>query len=369
MKPMDAGEPKMKGRRKAFMRILLFMAVLCLLLMYLVQVFGLANSDLNKKIFKAFYAEKENTVDAVYMGTSATNRYFISLMAYDREGIAVFVLATMGMPLFFVPDLIEEVEKTQNPKLYIIELRWVLNNSESMTDAHIRRVTDSMKYSHTRKEAIARAMEFTKDTDGELGDITHDPVDYRLSFLKYHNRLAAGDLGIGDILLFNSKNKTKGYVASKKTTEVVSQKKAVYSNDRQRLCEEAELVLEEVLDYCDKLEDKEVLFVLSPYSVTKSESEKFNSAVDMVSARGYDVVNFNTEEMAEKLDLNWKQDFYNRKHVNYRGAEKYTKYLAKYIKDNYSLSDRRGDAQYESWAKAYDYYLNYISEHKDEKGV
>lgn len=61
------------------------------------------------------------------------------------------------------------------------------------------------------------------------------------------------------------------------------------------------------------------------------------------------------------MGLDWQHDFYNSKHVNYVGAEKYTDYLVKYINENYELPDRRGDERYKSWEKAYDKYLDFVS--------
>ncbi|MBQ3520690.1 MAG: hypothetical protein IJA50_02180, partial [Firmicutes bacterium] len=84
-------------------RVVLFVIIAALLLVYLNRVFTIGNSDSNKQIFNGFYAEEEETIDVMYLGTSATNRYFIPPIAYNEEGIAAFDLATMGLPMFFVP--------------------------------------------------------------------------------------------------------------------------------------------------------------------------------------------------------------------------------------------------------------------------
>lgn len=94
----------------------------------------------------------------------------------------------------------------------------------------------------------------------------------------------------------------------------------------------------------------------------------------MVEERGYPVINFNTEEMYQELDIDWDKDFYNSKHLNYIGAEKYTAWLTKYLKEHYDLEDHRGDAKYDSWEQAYENYKDYVSEgitvigHKDKIG-
>lgn len=349
-------------KKKIILRAVIFIVIGALLVLYLNEVFGIAESDTNKQIFNAFYEEEENTIDAVYFGTSASNRYFIGPMAYEETGMTVFTMATMGMPLFFVTNLIEEVEKTQSPKLYIIELRWMLKDKELITDAHIRRVTDSMKYSSNRKDAIEKALEFTEGAEGEISNIDDSPLDYYIPIIKYHSRLTAKNLSYGDLLPGGIKNKTKGYVTSPKTLESVPQKSGVYTQERDSLSPEAEATLTELLDYCDSRDDVDILFVLSPYAIQEEENAKLNTAADMVRERGYDVIDFNTREMTETLGIDWDTDFYNRKHVNFMGAEKYTRYLTDYLSSNYDLEDHRGEDGYESWDEAYSYYCDFVKD-------
>ncbi|MDD7131061.1 MAG: hypothetical protein PUI14_05040, partial [Firmicutes bacterium] len=354
-KNMETRESRTFTKTRIILGILVFLICAGVVFAYLSKVFSMGDSDANRQTFKAFYAEEENTVDVAYFGTSASNRYFINPKAFHDEGISSFTLATMGMPLFYVPNLIDEVNKTQDPELYIIELRWVDKERDQITDAHIRRVTDNMKMSENRIDAIDKSFDYMDGSTGMLGDITYNKIEYLLPIIKYHGRLAQENMTPGDFMLTSSKNETKGYVLSPSTTKQVNQFMSRLSEERQPLSDMAEAALNEVLDYCDSLpEDKEVLFVLSPYSVKKPQMPKFNTAMDMVKERGYTVINFNTPEMYEELDIDWDHDFYNSKHVNYIGAEKYTSWLSEYIKENYDLEDHRGDSRYESWEIAYE---------------
>jgi hypothetical protein len=176
-------------------------------------------------------------------------------------------------------------------------------------------------------------------------------------------------MGPEDLLPWKVKNQTKGYVLSIKTVTEKPQKEPVYSDAKGTLAPEMEDALDAALDRCDEAvaEGKEVLFVFSPYSMKKGDQEKFNRAIEIVTARGYEVLDFNQKEMTDAIGLDWKKDLYNSKHVNYIGAEKYTKYLAAYLADNYDLPDRRGDAKYDSWAKAYETYCNFVKDGIQEK--
>ena len=392
----DANVQKPLSKKKMLLRAVIFAVAAALVFLYLNAVFTIPNSDPNRRIFNAFYAEENDTIDVVYLGTSATNRYFIGPLAYEETGLAEFDLAAMGMPLIFVQNLMKEVEKTQDPELYIIELRGVLKGREDITDAHIRRITDSMHISSNKYDTIKLALEYAGGSDVDSSDTESDtsggagnagdesgqtmflsggsvddgPLDYYVPILKYHNRITAGNLTPKDIFLWRSKNKVKGYVIGPKTLTSKAQKKPVYSDERAALEPETEQTLNELLDYCDSLgDDKQVIFVLSPYSVKSGEAEKFNTAADIVQSRGYDILNCNQPEIAKEIGLDWKKDFYNSKHVNYMGAEKYTKYLTEYLSEHYDLPDRRGDEKYESWSKAYEHYKEFVSQGIQPEGA
>ena len=46
--------------------------------------------------------------------------------------------------------------------------------------------------------------------------------------------------------------------------------------------------------------------------------------------------------------------------MNVGGAEKYTKYMSKYLADRYDLPDHRGQEGYESWDEALEKYKDFI---------
>ena len=77
--------------------------------------------------------------------------------------------------------------------------------------------------------------------------------------------------------------------------------------------------------------------------------------------QGWDCLNFNSDEMFTELGLDHTTDFYNKTHCNYLGAEKYTSYLASYLKDTYNLTDHRGDDTYQQWVDGYEDYQDFVS--------
>lgn len=348
-------------KEKNGLRAFIFLIVAALLFLYLNQVFTIGDTDASRQIFEDFYEQEEDSIDVMYMGTSATNRYYNTTMAFHEDGVAAYNLAVMGMPMLFMPTLIDEVEKTQDPSLYVIELRNVLKSKNEVTDAHIRRVTDSMKVSSNKFNAIETALEYTEGADGELSNIDEGLLDYYVPIVKYHGRLISGDMSVLDVVMVSGQVPVQGYVLSMKTLVQKAQKDAVLSDERVPLAPEMEDALVNTLDACDEL-DKDVLFVLAPYSVKEGDAAKLNTAKDMVESRGYTVIDFNDPEIFAATGIDRTTDFYNSKHVNYLGAEKYTYYLTKYIKANYKITDRRGDSKYDLWEKGYEKYCDYVKD-------
>ena len=318
--------------------------------------------DENRRVLNTFYAEKEDSLDGIYLGSSAVNRFWNAPLAYNETGISVFDLATSGQPMVLYKYLIEEAEKTQSPKVYIMELREVTESLDKIEEVGIRRVTDSMHFNANRIKAINASVDYAEGWDN---GVDTEKINYYFPILKYHGRWQDDDLSTKDLLQINRLQETKGFFVSKaRSLKQEPQKEPAYTMATSDLYEENEALLEDLMDFCDTL-DAEVLFVFGPYSEQNlDEVGKINQAIKLVEKRGYNVLNFNTREMAETLELDWSKDYYDPRHVNMLGSEKYTKYLADYLQEHYDLPDHRGDADYESWDEAYEFYADFERENR-----
>ncbi|MCB6992377.1 hypothetical protein LI177_02605 [bacterium 210820-DFI.6.37] len=346
--------------KRNIIRAIIFLCIFLGIFIYLNKAFGMAESSTGSKLFNSFYAEKENSLDGIYLGSSAVNRYWNGTSAYNQYGMTIFALSTPSQPMLLYPYLIEEAEKTQDPDLYIMELRYVIKSAEAIVELGIRNVTDNMKFSGTRIKAINAAVDFAEKGEN---DVDKEKLNYYLPILKYHSRWQSSDLSLDDLLLRNTKEQTKGFFVTKsKSFNQEIQEEAAYTTETTALELEIREALEQILSYCDTL-DKEILFVMSPYAEQDSTNlAKLNEAERIVKERGYTCLNFNTQELTEAMGLDYETDFYNAKHVNILGAEKYTDYLSAYIHEHYNLVDHRGDSVYKSWDDAYAYYLDFTAE-------
>lgn len=323
--------------------------IFCILIITVVAVcamtFSFRDSERSNTVLDEYYEQEEDTVDCVFLGSSATYRSWIVPRAYERNGIASYSLSTGTQPFVMTEYLMKEALKTQNVKLFVIELRGIAKGPEDIVDVAVRRIVDNMRPSINRYAAINGVLEYA---DGK-GNLDDTGLSYYFPLLKYHS-------------LWNPSKQPhyiktdyyQGYAVEDGVSfSVVPIFPMEYNEKKQPIAENTKKVLYSLLDYCDNI-DAQVLFVISPYQASVQGMGKINYAKNIVEKRGYYVLNCLPSDTRDKIGLNDDTCYYNTSHLNYHGATLYTDYLADYLQKNYGLEDRRGDKRYSRWDNSYD---------------
>lgn len=327
---------------------------------YLNMAIGLQSTEHAKKTFNSFYAEKDNSLDVVYVGSSAACRFFIPPLAYEEQGIASFNLAAASMPAYVLDNIALEAERSQDPDLYVVELRSFRRSKGGFGEPQNRRIFDSLDL--TSPKRVGMVKESVRHMDKELSEEKFSGSFPAALFpvLAYHDRVLDGTLTMDELLLKKTYTKYKGYQFDSKTRKQVVQDVPVYSTEAEELTSYTKRELQKVLDAYDKI-DAQVLYVLSPRISDEERAETTNALAEYVTSQGKTCLNLTTEEAFNEIGLDYRTDFYDGSHVNYLGAEKYTRYLSQYLKENYDLEDRRGDSTYQSWSDSYADYQKKVS--------
>lgn len=313
--------------------------VLLVLFCYTFSVLGYQDSDHSNLVFKQFYELPKNTVDAVYIGPSSARWYWNASYAFHKYGITVYPLATGNQPFSAAKYLIKEAEKTQNPSLYIIDIR-MLYSDNLPYESFVRTVTDNMKFSANRFEAINDILKFgLQDNDN------YNIFDFYFSFTKYHTRWK--ELTIDDFV--DSSDVTMGYTCLNGVTPLDYPTDEMLNAEAVPLSEYSSTVLNEFLVFC-KDEDVNVIFVNSPHLVEEAYG-KLETAKHIIRNEGFEVLDFN--DKWTEIGLDPKFDMREILHVNPYGALKYTDYFSKFLIEKYNLQDHRNDENYEIWEDSY----------------
>lgn len=318
---------------------------------------GLLGTRINEENILGLYAEPENSLDMIYVGASACYRFWEALRAWENFGFTSYSFAVSNMTPQSIRYCIQEAQKTQNPKVWLIDLRTFqigdeINERSHMVNMYdemsIRNVTDHLKSWELRKGIIDTSVPNEEDR-----------LEYYFPFLKHHVKVAnnlirevrrfqSGEIGFREIASFitgDHTNPFKGFHTTEKTKPFVFTDCSGVTQIKPLEGKLNEYFLD-LLDYC-KQEGITPLFVVSSYCQIEEHKEEYNYMKQVIESYGFDYLN--TNDYYQEIGLDYSFDFYDVSHVNVFGAEKYTDFLAAYIDDRYDLPDHRSDPAFSGW--------------------
>jgi hypothetical protein len=347
-------------------RISLFLIIFIIIFSALQYIYGMSYTEktsLSSTIerYNSFYKEEENTLDGIFLGTSVVDRAFLAPIAWNQEKLKIYPLSTDSQQIILTNYIIEEALKTQNIDLVIFDLHGLRSSAFKVTETNIRRVTDNMKFSINRINAINYAFGVADSANAVNSNVEEsyglakensiEKLYYYFSFFKYHSRL---NINYTDFI--TPESDIKGI--SKSGSFLVEEQEYPYITDSTiDLNSFQEEVLIDIINYC-KEKNLKLLLTSTPSNFEVWEQEEINSAIKLAEKYNIDTVNFNTDDMYEKLDFDFKTDLYNSTHLNTRGAKKVTEYLASYINENFEF-EKKSENSNSEWDKAYDEYIDF----------
>lgn len=315
-------------------------STLFLLCMFAAILFGLYKVTLNQTDegciqLADFYKLEENTVDVLFVGSSHVYYSVNTCQLYDDYGIASYLLASPGQPIWISYYFLEEALKTQSPELVVFDVCTLYRKESEIGTASLPSLI-SMKPSARKWKAI-RAV----NAQGQL----LDSVGAFFAFPYYHTRYV------------QSKKQEQRYHGYKPEFHVISKSELEKWQNPDRsdfdqlapVSEQTENYLRKMIKLC-KENGIRMLLVNSPYlNQTKEKQMAYNYVFQI--AREYGVPYIDSNRVKE-MQIDFAADLFEPSHLNYYGALKYTKYLAEWFEKHYEIPDRRNDDRYENWEEA-----------------
>ena len=335
---------------KPFLKSVCFLLLLSLVVLGVQRLFKVKDYRIYQTE-RGFYSERDNSLDAVYIGPSHVYTFFQAPLAWDSQGIAVYPLSVPSMPHHALIYMIEEARKTQPDALIILNVN--VFKVTAVTESKIHFLSDYMPLSLNKIRMVNALCD-------AAGFGLMDRMEYFFPIIRFHSgwdSLDAQDFtyhynGMKGGCIYKTFLSTSKDITSKFT----------YLEESGEVEEELVEELLNVLDYCDS-EGINVLFVTVPQGrSSKPEAlKRWNSIEDYIRERGYDCLDLMgaTDEIGLQLDT----DYYNASHANVHGSLKYTDYLCRYLVENYGFTDKRGTPGYESWDEAAELYNATISQY------
>ena len=277
-------------------------------------------SPFKSVVTNAILDEQENSIDVLFLGDSVTYAAVSPMENYREHGITSYVCASNAQTLNMTEMTLKQVFEKQHPKVVALEA-----------------------YSIHRKvlfniSLISRA-------------------ENLLSITKFHNRWkAVGDIPALDFLKSTITDDNKGYRYYTASAPVINPNNYDNPTDEiKHVPAENEKVFKEILDFCNENGAQLLLFNVPHMRLWNYKSH--NGVQELADKYGVPYIDMNiTDE--EIVGIDWSKETIDMgDHLNYSGAVKTSEYLGKYLENNYSLEDHRGDAAYSDWSEALERYL------------
>lgn len=335
--------------KKTIFRIICFALLLTLILAMVNRIFRFKYSD---GIYTAekFYDQEKESVDVLILGSSHAYEYFNTGTLWDEHGMAAFIFAGSAQPMWNTYYFLKEALKTQTPKLIVLEGFRLAMQDEYAEDSRIIFNNYGLHWSKDKIESIK--VSAPKDRW----------LDFLLEHTQYHSRYT--EISREDFLPNKGNHQYddwKGFGCNMET-EAFKAKDMSGITDKDPIPEKIEYYYRKVLELA-RDNNIPITVIISPYpGIKKYEQRIFNTAEDIAAEYGVSFLNCNL--ILDEIGLDYETDAGDSSHINYRGNEKFTTYIGAYLKNNYDIPDRRGNAEYDSWQRSADYVRQMIYDQK-----
>lgn len=281
-----------------------------------------------------FYAQSEDTVDVLLMGSSHVGMNLDTGILWDKYGISSYDFWG-SIQLFWTSYYwLEEALKTQNPKVVVLDVYAAAFSCEYIDDARQVMNIAGMKPSLTKLKNIM----ISSPKDRWLKLLIGYPI-----WNSRYNELTENDFSHypwSDGLAEN-----KGSYAEEGSGEYELED-ASEITEVHEIYEKEQVYLKKIIDLCQE-KGIEIVLIKTPVSNRVELQPYFNAVSEIAEQEGVAFYNFNLmddETGFESCDWLWDGG-----HVNAVGARKISDYLGKILVEEYDVVDHRGDSRYDSW--------------------
>ncbi len=335
------------NQKNCILKSIIFMLIFVVLLSGVSRIMTVNSLNEEFQLMTGIYQEEENSLDAVFLGSSATYAYWNPVIAWKEYGISGYLYNCSSQPLLVAEHLIKEARKTQPDALYIINVNTLGN--DGVSDVVMHRLLDFMPFS-------AQKLQLTKYVADMKQLSFADRMEYYFPLLRYHSRW--NELTAGYFSEWNNNIKNASMYSTYLSTSKDLSNDYITTNQRAEISDELNQSINSLLNYLEK-EDIKAIFVTVPRLEKTENAQHINTVNDILSKSSFPVVNLSNSLEEIGLDLKW--DFYNETHCNIHGSIKFTYYFAEYLIENYGFEDKRENPDYASWNEAVDNYTEILN--------
>ncbi|MCR5651713.1 MAG: hypothetical protein K6F86_11090 [Lachnospiraceae bacterium] len=299
------------------------------------------NTDGN--VTAEFY-RADTPLDAVFFGSSTVYNAIAPDKMWNEFGFSSYTRASASQTIWQSYYLIRDTVHYNRPKLVTLDVSFMKYGEDFYEEASNRKTIDGMKLSFDK-------LMCARDSMWEEESL----YSYAFPILRFHSRwneLRAEDFKYA---LRRPTVTYDGFIMGFRNDPDIENYEVVEKEDYSFPPKAAEYLVR-IMEYCEE-EDIPLLLMKTPTYINNWFPEYDRQLEEMAGKyRNVEYVNF--DYCADIIGLDRRADYMDgHSHLNICGAEKFSGFFGKYIKDRYGLPDHRQDDTYSSvWNERYTRY-------------
>lgn len=289
-------------------------------------------SDNDGRITAEFEREKLNN-DVLFVGSSVVYSAVNPIVLWEEYGIASFDRATSSQPTWTSYYLIKDAIESTEPKLIVLDVSFMRYEDDYAEEPSNRKAFDGMRISRTKFKAI-EAAKYEEEK----------AIDYAVPLFRFHSRWQYLKGEDWKYLYYKPTVSYNGYLYS----DAVDPAFGDISTDglfEVRMTNRNAEYLEKTIQLCRDNGIQLLLFKTPSYQPKWDEG--FDGDIRFIADK-YGVTYIDFDTATQNIGIDYTTDTPDKGgHLNVYGADKFSAYLGAYIKENYTVTDHRGDEAYE----------------------
>lgn len=301
-------------------------------------------------IMDGFYDLERDTLDVVFVGSSHIYSNVNPTILFDKYGFTSYDFACGSQVLNVSRYYVEEVFRTQKPKLVVIDLLNAYDTVIASPESHTS--FDFMRSVSVKTEGILDVVP------------SSEWIDALFPLTAFHERWKELEKSDFTYLFADKHNYFGGYLG---ITYASPQDPATFvvSDEVSDVPESTKQILDEIINICSE-NGAQCLFIKTPFSCPESMQAYYNGIEAYLdSEHGLKMVNVNRH--LDEIGFDFLIDYADTVHMSYTGADKFSLWLGQYLVENYELPDHRNSEDYVQWAEDWNYYRQRVEVYEYEK--
>lgn len=311
-------------------------------------------------LLKTIYNMKPDSIDVLVIGPSTSESGWNPLVAWKEYGITSLNYSFSNLPVSIIENIIIDVLKKQKPKLILIDVNSLVSYNYSRGYAKIHFFYYIFQQIPMSVNKIKILNILTKYYKLDLETFIYS----LLPVTTTHENAFFDDIKINGLCLAYMR---KNYF--KKNDIDFNVNYTTISRFKENDIPIS--YMNNLFKFCDNLNIPVIfigvpapLFFTKPFN-TLPLRQRYDSFFSFLREENRDYININDYHAIRDLNFSYS-DAADNEHLNFWGAQKFTKYVSKIIKEKYNLEDKRDNPDYSFWNEASD---KYIKDVKDNFGV